>query len=524
MQIKRQKPEDARTERYIITSMIVSDEVCRLLQPTYDKKYFLTKLTREVAEWCMSFFEQYEVAPKQDIQSIFEMKVKSGKIDPDLGDEIEKFLESISEQYEEEQETNVSFYVDLGQNYFKKRSFLIFSDEIRHAAENNDVQGAEKKYTEYNRVQIQQDQARKILEPEGQEAFRKSSESRPPHLFRMPGALGQIIGDIERETFIGLLGREKVGKTFNLMNFAIAGAKQGLKVAMIETGDLTQDQLDNRFNCAFTGKTYKESRAGVQLVPIMDCIHNQTGQCERIDADPVVHRTTAEGRLEFIEDIKDNQFIRSHSRCVECYKDRDRRHQFQGSIWWREKDISVWTWGEARRITEHFRRRFKGQIVTECFPEIKISAVRDWVINKQKKENFVPDILIVDYPDICTPENEGQEKREQENRKWRLGRQMSQEFHNCVIFATQADAKAYKKASLKLDNFSEDKRKYSHVTHFLAVNKTEEEEIMGCCRMGTLLIREDSLQVTKQVTVLQELATSKPYVGSFFGRVPGMKK
>jgi len=522
VQIKRQKPEDARTERYIITSMIVSDEVCRLLRPMYDKDFFLTKLTREVSMWCMDFFEKYDSAPKQDIQSIFEMKTKAGRIPPDLGDEIEKFLESISEEYEE-QEINFEFYVDLARNYFKKRSYIILSDQLREAAENNDPQEAEKRYTDFTRVQTTQDQARKILEESGQEAFRNSMEAKPPFLFRMPGALGQMIGDIERETFIGLLGREKVGKTYHLLNFALAGAKQGLKVAIIETGDLTQDQLDSRINSCLTLKTHRESKTGTHLVPVMDCLLNQFGDCDKNPSDNVIINNLTSNRKEFIDDITNKDFIRSHTPCIECYKDRAKRNKFQGSIWWREKQVEQWSWGEARKRAEAFRNRFKGEIITECFPSIKMSMVRDWVINKQKQYGWTPDILIVDYPDITEPENDREEKRHQENKKWRLGRQMSQEFHNCVIFATQADAKSYGKSNLKLENYSEDKRKYSHVTHFLAINKTDEEELMGCSRMSTLLLREDSVQIGKQVTILQELVTSRPYVGSFFGYVPSLK-
>ncbi len=528
MKITRSKPEDAQTERYLITTFIMSDYIIKQLQSAYKTHYFQSKMTKEVSKWCFDFFKNYDDAPKQEIESILEMKSKAGEIEPDLEEEIRNFLIGLSEEYQEWESFNEEYYIELGLKYFKKRSFQQLSEEIKNAVEQNNVDEAEQIYSNYTNINKNLEQSRDILTEESLIQLHTSLQNRPPFLFEMPGALGKMIGPIERETFIGLLGREKVGKTFHLMMFAIAAARQGLNVAMLETGDLTQDQLDTRFYSYFTKKAFREKHAGTKSIPVLDCIFNQTCECpQALAVEPVIRQSNDNGRYVYNVDIKDKDVLKGHQRCIECWKDRSTRYtsKFKGSIWWERQKIGVWDFAEAKKAIKNFNRWYKGKIITEAFPmqSMKASDVRNWCINKQKQDGFIPDVLIVDYPDILLPES-GKEYRHQENEKWMILRQISQEFHNCVIVATQADAKSYNRDSLQLANYSEDKRKYSHVTHFYAINKTQTEEELGCSRLSTLLLREDSVKVSEQVTLLQNLNISHPNTASFMGRAPGLQQ
>ena len=521
MKITRQKPEDAQTERYLIISLIVSENVCRGLYRQYNSDYFQSKMTKEISKWCFEFFTEYDDAIKKEIESLLEMKSKSGKLDPDLEEEIRKFLLDLSEEYSEWESLNEEFYLELGIKYFKKRSFIILSEQLKEAATSNDVDEAEKRYANFTKVSQVLSQAREITSVEGVDALKESMDRRPPSLFSMPGALGKLIGPIERETFIGILGGEKSGKTYHLMMFAMAAAKRGLKVAMLETGDLTQDQLDSRFYSYFTGKANKEKNAGNRIISVMDCLKNQTGECPDCTVDSPIIRMGQKGKYVFTVDVKDRDVLKNHSPCIQCYSDRERRDDFKGSVWWQEKKIGQWTWDEAKRTVTKFKKRFKGEILSEAFPmqSMKASDIRNWVINKQKYDGKLFDIIIVDYPDILLPEG-NREFRHQENEKWMILRQISQEFHCCVIASTQANAKAYNRDKLTLDNYSEDKRKYSHVTHFYAINKNKFEPHYGCSRFSTLMLREDSIGITNEVTLLQNLNVCNPCTKSFFGYMP----
>lgn len=521
VRIERSTPADAKTERQILIALIISDAVCLGVHKLYNPNYFQTKMTKEVSSWCMEFYKKYDSAIKHDIQTIFETKTKAGHIDPDLGEEIEIFLTSISSEYEDSTEFNTQFYIDLTQQYFKKRSYSLFASKIKEAAENDNVDEAEKIYSNFIKVQEQQDTSRDILSEEGVEAFRVSMESRPKVLFTLPGHLGKMIGPIERETLIGLLGREKIGKTYVLQMLAKAGAKAGLRVAFIQTGDLTHDQLDTRIANDIAGGSLKEERAGKYYAPVMDCIRNQLGNCSQHPSEAIIAK--GKSNYYFTVDTENKSVLQSHKRCIECYKDLEKREKFKGSIWWEEKETQPWTWGQLLNKVKKFKKRFHGEIITQAFPmqTVKMSDIRNWLLQKQKQDGKLFGLVLIDYPDIMLAEKD-KEYRHGENEKWMQARRISQEFHNCVVLVTQANSKAFGKDTLKLDNFSEDKRKFSHVTHFYAINKSETEEKFGAFRLGALMLREDSIQVTKQVTVLQDLRISKSYVSSFYGRVPDL--
>ena len=95
---------------------------------------------------------------------------------------------------------------------------------------------------------------------------------------------------------------------------------------------------------------------------------------------------------------------------------------------------------------------------------------------------------------------------------------MSQERHCCLVTVTQADAASYEQDKLKLKNFSEDKRKYAHVTAMYALNqdKTGREKKLGIVRIGELVVREDDFDVSREVYLLQSLKTGQPFLASFW--------
>ncbi len=525
LKINRAKPEDSQTERYIMIALIVSEGVCRNLYPLYNSDYFQTKLTKEVSKWCIEFFENYETAPQQELQTIFEMKSKAGRIDPDLEEEIEKFLANLSEEYENWQDFNEHYYIEMGRDYFKKRSFSILADQIKQATEDGDSEEAEQVYSNFVQVQKDLSTTRDVTNPDEVESMQKDAETKPSFLFQPPGAFGRVTGPINRRSFIGVIGGEKSGKTYCMQAFAIPAVRQGCNVAIIETGDLSQPDLDNRFNSYWTKKVPNEYDEGYHYEPVMDCIYNQLNECEHAKAKDLIAKRDNEGKIKFNVTFEDDEIYNHHEPCIECWKDRRLRYKFfKGSIWWQKKYISQWTWGEVKQRMKQFRKWHKrGRIITDAFPMYSVSAsdIRNWCINKQKQEGFIPDVLIVDYPDIMIPEK-NEEYRHQENRKWMILRQISQEFDICVIVPTQADAKSYNKDSITLDNFSEDKRKYGHVTHFFAINKNKTEEQLGCARFDRLLLRENSAKIVQQATMLQFLTIDHPHIGSFFGRVPSL--
>jgi len=85
-----------------------------------------------------------------------------------------------------------------------------------------------------------------------------------------------------------------------------------------------------------------------------------------------------------------------------------------------------------------------------------------------------------------------------------------------VVTATQADAASFESNTLKMHNFSEDKRKYGHVTAMYGLNQTDpEEKDLRIMRINELAIREGAASVMNQVRLLQCLEIGRPFLGSY---------
>ena len=133
----------------------------------------------------------------------------------------------------------------------------------------------------------------------------------------------------------------------------------------------------------------------------------------------------------------------------------------------------------------------------------------------KKQEGFVPDVIVIDYADILAAERSTNDARSQVNDTWKALRRLSQTRHALVLTATQADAKSYGKASQTLKNFSEDKRKYAHITAMYTINQTIQEKQQNIYRIGSLLIREGYTNPNKEIGIVHCLDVGRPYVDSF---------
>lgn len=518
MKIERTKPQDAQAERHVITAMIMSGRCCRAFRDMDCSQYFQTRFARTVADWCIQYYDQYEQAPKSQIRNIFEKE--SDYMEVDVADMTEKFLESLSEEFERADHFNAQYWIDYGEKYLKARSYKKLAKDISRAAEEGDTKKADELYSEFNQVRVAQLEGINVFDSAHVSEHRlKMEEGDDSQLFRLPGALGELMGTIERETLIAFLAREKAGKSWLLMEMGFRAYREGCHVVYFDMGDMSQRQSDNRYYSYITGRPYKEKYKGPAWIPVLDCVWNQDGRCDDGFSSDIV-KYNEKGHSYFACGPWDEEG-RDHEPCIRCK--RNRRLKFRGSVWWKEENLELWEWPEVRKKTKWWDWRFrKGSLTRINWPmdSHKISDIEFWIMQNQERNGWVPDVVIVDYPDIALPEDGRLEFRHQENTKWRRMRRISQRYHCSVICATQSDAAGYKKRNLDLSNFNEDKRKYGHVTHFFAINKTKEEELRGLIRIGALLLREDEMSVINDVTVLQALRKGRPYIGSFLGFSP----
>jgi hypothetical protein len=175
---------------------------------------------------------------------------------------------------------------------------------------------------------------------------------------------------------------------------------------------------------------------------------------------------------------------------------------------------------ESKNIVKNFfmtnERRFK--VSTHPNNTLSLTQIRAKLDIWEKEDEFVPDVIIIDYADLLATDKR-MEFRHQQNEIWKGLRRLSQEKGQpLVVTATQADAASYEKGRLRLSNFSEDKRKYGHVTAFFGLNQDPKgrEKAIGIMRINELILREDEFDMSREITILQNLRRGRPCLASYW--------
>jgi hypothetical protein len=509
------KKVDADIERQIITGMIVSERYLREVLTIYQKDLLKTPYAKTIAGWCIKYFKQYNTNPGIHIQDIFESH-KRKKLDPDQADLIENFLASISKEYERAAQFNVSYLLDETEKKFKTRALTMLAEDIQAALALGDLVEAESLLVDFKIVSRPSGNGVNPLTDV--EALSKSFSSGSEVLFRLPGALGQLIGDISRADFISFVANEKRGKSWVLIDFAMRAIKHRCNVAMFQVGDMSQEQTIKRIHVYNTKGSVKFS--GKKLIPVLDCYNNQTGECdlpERASDTIVLKQLRTKDKKEKKFKKLDYYDCPEHVPCTFCQKEG--HDTFKGAVWYREMKIEKISWKYALAEAQKLEKRYGAdRFKLACFPSNSVSVqdIKNQLEIWQEFNDFIADVVLIDYADLLKPSSSRLEFRHQQNDIWSSLRGLSLEKHIALITATQASKVTFRKKSIEQDDLSEDKRKMAHVTHMFAINQTPEEKRQGIYRMATLAKREDDFDVTKEVKVLYSYAIGRSYLASYF--------
>ncbi len=144
---------------------------------------------------------------------------------------------------------------------------------------------------------------------------------------------------------------------------------------------------------------------------------------------------------------------------------------------------------------------------------IGVAGLRS-IIQSHERQGWVPDVIVVDYADILAPPYGVVDSRHQIDATWRQLRGLSQDTHSLVVTATQSDAASYDTEVLSRKNFSEDKRKFAHVTDMVGINATSREMDDGIYRLNHIVIREQKNSERKVVHVAGSLDIGHPALHS----------
>ncbi len=517
---------DPRIERKIIIGMIVSKDYLQLIRPIWATKLIKSTAAKRIARWCIEFYDRHKEAPGRDIEMIFINKLKEDKLPKDIAEEIEEdILPSLSEEYDPGQ-FNVGYLTEQTKIYFKNRHLEEHYQQIQLLLDQGELLEAEKLANEYKPVaeNIGDDldlSSESVLD-KIEYAF--THEYQP--IVKFTRALGEMWNDqMVRGAFVAFMASEKRGKSFWLLEVAIRASRQGAKVAFFQAGDMTEGQQLRRMSVYLTKKPIKEISEKKKYTLVKDCIHNQDDSCEKPEREhdegiftEKEMRDMESGIRRSIEaDILREKFKKypDHKPCYNCKEYYENKW---GTPWLKKPKKGSLHYTAAQEAFKDFfiknNRSFK--LSTHANGTLSVKEMYSLLDIWERQDDFVPDLIIIDYADLLVAET--REFRHAQNEIWKGLRGLSQSKHCLVLTATQADAKSYEQERLTLSNFSEDKRKYAHPTAMYGLNQDPQgrEKELGIMRINELVVREAEFSVNREVFVLQDLTRGQPYITSYW--------
>jgi len=512
-------------ERKIVIGLISSTEFITEVRSAYSPKFLQSAMAKRLATWCIEYFDQYRAAPKQQIETIYYEKLKNN-LDKDIAEEIEQeILPSLNEEYLAEP-SDIAHLIDTTKTYFLSQHLTIHQRQIEALLESGDVDGAENLATDFKSIVISKDPALNFANENALKAVVNAFKEIGKPLISYPGALGQFWNDqLIPGAFVSLMASEKRGKTYRLMEMATRAVKQKRKVAFFQAGDMTEGQQIRRFCIHLTKKSDLTKYCEEHYQPVKDCIHNQRNTCNKkireCEFGIFEHMSEAEIRSEvtladLIEQSKEEPDYKTCYNCKE-YAENKWGVPFVQKI----PKTSPLILKEAKKAFYEFYIKNKRNLILSSHPNgsLSVTSITTLLAEWKRMHNFIPDVIIIDYADLLIYPPGKLDFRQQQNEIWKQLRALSQKENKpLVITATQADANSYDTDLLTLKNFSEDKRKFAHVTAMYGLNQDRHgrEKEIGIMRINEIVLREGDFNPKNFVCVLQNLRRGQPFLGSYF--------
>lgn len=463
---------DGSRERTILTAMLVDTQVLSRLAPKWDKEEGLFKSTwaNIVAKWAVRYFEKYGKAPKKAVEGLFEAWADNNEDKKDVIQLVEKFLAELSGQYASlKKKVNPDFVVDQAGEHFNRVKLDRHILKLQGHRDNGDLDEALVEVNKFGRIEIGESSLIDLFNDES--VIHSTFEQKRESLVKYPGDLGKKFykDALEREGFIAYMAPDKRGKSFQIQDLAFRAMCQRRRTLYFEAGDLSQRQIINRFMVRAAGRPYKP--------------HGKDN--------PVMYPASL-----VLEDGK--PVVTPVPRIYEGWLD------------------SQEAWKACRRIAENKVKSkdsyFKlGVNSNSSLTVASMSNQIDALANR----GWVPDVVIVDYADILAPPRGfNGESRDAINENWKSMRRISQDYKCLMSTVTQVKATAYTSELLNMEHFSEDKRKFAHVTGMIGINQSSEMKKLGLFGLNWLVLREDEFYVDRQCYCAGSLALGNPAIRS----------
>ena len=396
------------TEELIVTGMIHSTKFLAVAHKIIDLDYFENYECKTVAKLCIKFFKENEEAPQTHILDLVDsIRDKVGE-DSEL---LDAFLRGIDEKYggrEIHHRILETTYID----WAKLRALKTANDEIERLIEKGRTREAELRM-EQLRTALENNSIEESIDVAIRDAevqfIRRTSER---VIVKFHNDLDDFMPPQTKGRFYTFLGGKKTGKSQWLEYIAIAAAESDLNVLAF-TFELTRGEYLHRLYCGTLGcrieidpdRPNQPRTIDVEL-PVFDCEYNRSGTCSRPErpdnGDWGEWRIWQDGVWE---------------PCDHCMGSEN----FAPVAWkQRERMRVIRTDEEFHKEFFKWKRQYRGDIrVVAAEPgTMTVSDIKSTLNKLKLTDNFIPDVIVVDYADNLVPASRYSDKRHELANIW----------------------------------------------------------------------------------------------------------
>jgi len=523
----REQFERARVENPILTGMIVSTPYLQRVRNWYNKEYFQQEYARRISQWCVDYYDTRHAAPGENIKAVF--KIESAKMKPDDIELCSIYLDSIAAEFEPVN-FNVEYLVDETRKYFEERELYTRAEHVLRFIDAGRPDDARLEIEGYKTIWDEIDDGVNVFSPDFVQDIWKTGldpdlEKPERALFMMPGALGDLMGWIQRETLTAFVAPAKRGKSFFLQALALRAALTYRINVVYFALEMSLKLQGQRLIQGITAMGPKSQYA----YPAFDCYWNQCDECRHPErrTNPRGVRINVgakRGRLPKLETAKEiNEFVfenTGYKVCTACRDTKDRK-DYEKEVWWRAVKPEPLT--EVNLVQKVQSQAMFGGLLwlKSCGTKTStLASMWQYINSVEFATGKTFDLIVIDYADIIgkAGNNYTNDILDQTN-TWNYMHSLAIDKHAAIITATQGTKKSEDKENLRATDASWSYGKVAAVDSIYVLNQTEKEKRRGILRVAKPTERSGSSDAFDEVTVLQNLELAQVVYEVDRGRV-----
>jgi len=497
----RKREINTRLEKQIAAGLILSKDFCQQVEPIYQMRYFENEHLRIISSWAVDFYREHKKAIQSEIESVLEIS----EIDESDEKMIRAILEDMDKRYHGVDTINIDYLLDETTTYFEKRELTLTAKEILQLCERDEISRAREATSKSREVRRAMTNWQNLTDEENINlVFREEHD-----FFKFPGALGEFVGNLKRGWLVALEGQFKRGKTWLLQEFAVNAMLSKLNVAFFSL-EMTRQQMFERL---YRRLNPGLDKPGTITRPVFDCYDNQTGACR------LKQRAS---KFSLLQSDGTKPKFDPRTRYVPCTYCRNRKKisdNYQMAVWQKEIKLPEFDPTMVRRRINVVKKNYGDRIKISIFPRFSANTtdIRRELDILSNEQEFIPDVIVIDYADILRPESKNDSGVEKEDITWMSLAQLAGERQALVVTATQVNKAGQNAESLSIKHTAKWIGKFGHVDAMYTINQTEAEKEEGVLRIGTLAHRHKEFSTKQQCTILQNLSIGQVHFDSEWG-------